>query len=152
MNSSERTKGQELDAHNQRWTRALNQPSTHPGADYHDPPYGRHSNMRHSSPTTITETDLATPSTDHGYVNSEGTRCICGSIDGNEGLMIQCESCLKWQHVKCIGLSTQRLPAVHVCGFCAGPSPAVRGGRVRQPHKTNASFSSPLGHKHVRYR
>lgn len=48
----------------------------------------RHSN---ASPTTVTDPDLATPHTDrHSHSNpSNGTRCICNSIDNGGHLMIQ---------------------------------------------------------------
>lgn len=49
-------------------------------------------NPRHSnaSPTTLTDPDLATPSTDRNISNpSNGTRCICNSMDNGGHLMIQ---------------------------------------------------------------
>jgi hypothetical protein len=47
----------------------------------------RHSN---ASPTTLTDPELATPSTDRNISNpSNGTRCICNSMDNGGHLMIQ---------------------------------------------------------------
>jgi hypothetical protein len=43
-----------------------------------------------ASPTTITDPDLATPSTDRGSSGSRGsTRCICGIADELNGTMVQ---------------------------------------------------------------
>jgi hypothetical protein len=42
-----------------------------------------------SSPTTITDPDVATPSTDRGSNMSGSTRCVCNSIDNGGHLMIQ---------------------------------------------------------------
>jgi hypothetical protein len=60
--------------------------------------------------------------------------------------MVQCESCNKWLHMACVGLSPQNLPPVFVCVFCTGQTPVARGGRVRGPLP---SFESPLTHKSV---
>ncbi|KAJ5682976.1 hypothetical protein N7462_006141 [Penicillium macrosclerotiorum] len=46
----------------------------------------RHSN---ASPTTLTDPDLATPSTDRHSNPSNGTRCVCQSMDNGGHLMIQ---------------------------------------------------------------
>ena len=43
------------------------------------------------------------------------------------------ESCSQWLHVRCTGLNAQRLPNVYLCLICTGHTPAVRGGRVRDP-------------------
>ena len=43
-----------------------------------------------SSPTTITDPDLATPGSGYaGNSNASTTRCVCGSLDGKGGFMIQ---------------------------------------------------------------
>jgi hypothetical protein len=42
-----------------------------------------------TSPTTVTDPDLATPSTDRYSNPSNGTRCICNSMDNGGHLMIQ---------------------------------------------------------------
>lgn len=58
-------------------------PRLHSDFDLHP----RHSN---ASPTTLTDPDLATPSTDRNISNpSNGTRCICNSMDNGGHLMIQ---------------------------------------------------------------
>jgi hypothetical protein len=45
---------------------------------------------RHNaSPTTLTDPDLATPSTDRHSNPSNGTRCVCRSMDNGGHLMIQ---------------------------------------------------------------
>lgn len=42
-----------------------------------------------NSPTTVTDPDIATPSTDRQSNPSNGTRCICNSMDNGGHLMIQ---------------------------------------------------------------
>lgn len=101
------------------------------------------------SPTTITDPDLATPSTGRdSTVSSNTTRCVCHNPDSDGELMILCESCKKWLHVRCVGLNPQKIPKVYLCVYCTGQTPNVRGGRVREPMR--AVFppsSSPLAHK-----
>ncbi|THC87485.1 hypothetical protein EYZ11_013071 [Aspergillus tanneri] len=63
-----------------------------------------------TSPTTMTDPDLATPSTDRYSNPSNGTRCICNSMDNGGHLMIQCH----WLHTKCVGLERANLPSVYV--------------------------------------
>lgn len=48
-----------------------------------------HPRQSNPSPTTMTDPDLATPSTDRHSNPSNGTRCICQSLDNGGHLMIQ---------------------------------------------------------------
>ncbi|KAE8355955.1 hypothetical protein BDV28DRAFT_127921 [Aspergillus coremiiformis] len=105
-----------------------------------------------TSPTTMTDPDLATPSTDRYSNPSSGTRCICNSMDNGGHLMIQCESCSHWLHTKCVGLERSNLPSVYVCIFCAHtPS---RRNRIRVPVGSSLGHAptSPLAHKSYRCR
>lgn len=106
------------------------------------------------SPTTITDPDMSTPTTGRdSNASGDSTRCVCHMIEDFGEVMIQCESCRKWQHVSCLGFDPNKLPYVHLCVFCTGSTPNVRGGRVREPAR--AAFpppSSPLAHKPHRYR
>ncbi|XP_071965480.1 uncharacterized protein [Antedon mediterranea] len=45
----------------------------------------------------------------------EVIRCLCGLLN-DEGLMIQCDKCMVWQHYDCIGLSYE--PENYVCELC----------------------------------
>ncbi|BCR86098.1 PHD finger domain protein [Aspergillus chevalieri] len=109
-------------------------------------------NSRHipSSPTTMTDPDLATPITNR-YSNypSNGTRCVCNSMENGGHLMIQCESCNHWLHTKCVGLERSHLPSVYVCMFCA-QTPSRQ--RVRGPLGAGQGPPSPLAHKSFRFR
>jgi hypothetical protein len=68
-------------------------------------------------------------------------------------MFIQCESCTKWLHVRCVGLNQQSLPPVYVCIFCTGSTPVARGGRVREPLRREVlGRDSPLGYKSGGYR
>lgn len=68
-------------------------------------------------------------------------------------MFVQCESCTKWLHVRCVGLNQHSLPPVYVCIFCTGSTPVARGGRVREPLRREAvGRDSPLGYKSGGYR
>ncbi|KAL4915533.1 hypothetical protein BDW62DRAFT_212659 [Aspergillus aurantiobrunneus] len=104
-----------------------------------------------TSPTTITDPDLATPCTDRYSNPSNGTRCICNSMDNGGHLMIQCESCSHWLHTKCVGLERSNLPSVYVCVFCA--QTPTRKNRIRVPVSgVGHAPTSPLAHKSYRFR
>ncbi len=60
--------------------------------NFHSSPPVPHHNygIFNASPTTITDPDLATPSTDRGsHASSGSTRCICNSSSPDGHLMIQ---------------------------------------------------------------
>ncbi|KAL5002497.1 hypothetical protein BDV10DRAFT_102811 [Aspergillus recurvatus] len=104
-----------------------------------------------TSPTTVTDPDLATPCTDRYSNPSNGTRCICNSMDNGGHLMIQCESCSHWLHTKCVGLERSNLPSVYVCVFCA--QTPTRKNRVRVAVSgIGHAPTSPLAHKSYRFR
>ncbi|KAJ9269992.1 hypothetical protein DTO212C5_3962 [Paecilomyces variotii] len=104
-----------------------------------------------NSPTTVTDPDIATPSTDRQSNPSNSTRCICNSMDNGGHLMIQCESCNHWLHTKCVGLERANLPPVYICVYCS--QTPMRGGRLRDPLAGTAHApTSPLAHKSFRYR
>ncbi|KAF2194867.1 hypothetical protein K469DRAFT_546977 [Zopfia rhizophila CBS 207.26] len=130
-----------LKAHNQRWAQssAANQNASPHGL------YDPYSNSFNASPANTTDAGLTTPSTDRSSLSSDSTRCVCNSADDGQP-MVQCESCNKWLHMRCVGLNTQNLPPVYVCVFCTGQTPIARGGRVRGPMPP---FDSPLTHKSV---
>ncbi|GMM38149.1 Bye1 protein [Saccharomycopsis crataegensis] len=61
----------------------------------------------------------------------EEVRClVCGVIDANydeeedeNGTMIECESCLSWQHLKCMfGSSRRKAPNMYFCEICSPKS------------------------------
>ncbi|KAL9034505.1 MAG: hypothetical protein Q9180_005369, partial [Flavoplaca navasiana] len=106
------------------------------------------------SPTTITDPDLATPnSARDSQISGDSTRCVCRRTESDGDLMILCESCKKWLHVRCVGLRRDKLPNIYLCVFCTGNTPNVRGGRVREPQRALfPATASPLAHKSQRYR
>ncbi|KKZ65522.1 hypothetical protein EMCG_08638 [[Emmonsia] crescens] len=106
-----------------------------------------------SSPTTMTDPDFATPTTERQSNPSNGTRCVCNSMDNGGHLMIQCESCTHWLHTKCVGLDRQSLPPVYICIYCT--QTPMRGGRIRDPLVGGVGGqipTSPLAHKSYRFR
>jgi hypothetical protein len=135
---AERASQNTLKAHNQRWAQASAEIVNTPHGQS-QPLYDPFTNsFAGGSPST-------TPSTDRSSnVSSEGTRCICQGVDDGQP-MVQCESCVKWLHMACVGLGRNNIPPVYVCVFCTGQTPVARGGRVRGP----VSWESPTAHKSV---
>ncbi|KAF2849203.1 hypothetical protein T440DRAFT_480367 [Plenodomus tracheiphilus IPT5] len=131
----ERASHNTLKAHNQRWAQASADRNQSPHGHGHYDPF---SNSFNGSPNTDT------PSTDRSSLSNESTRCVCNGSDEGQP-MVQCESCTKWLHMGCLGLSATNLPPVYVCVFCTGSTPVARGGRVRGP----IPFDSPLNHKTI---
>lgn len=54
----------------------------------------------------------------------ELVNCICDFYEEN-GLMIQCEVCMCWQHASCFGITDRTLPKTYICFVCENP-PGVR--------------------------
>jgi hypothetical protein len=92
-------------------------------------------------------TNVPTPSTNRSVRSNESTRCLCNRAENEGQLMVQCESCSKWLHVRCVGLNELNMPPVYVCIFCTGSTPVARGGRIREPVRRTENFASPLGYK-----
>ncbi|XP_040009198.1 PHD finger protein 20-like isoform X3 [Xiphias gladius] len=47
----------------------------------------------------------------------EVVRCVC-EVDEENDFMIQCESCLCWQHGTCMGLYEDNIPHNYICYYC----------------------------------
>lgn len=139
-----------VDAHNQRWSQAsidVARFNTIQEQGAYDP-FASAGNSS-LSPTSGTDPDILTPSTEHSIRSNESTRCVCTMADIPDQMMIQCESCNKWLHMQCVGLNPQRPPPVYVCVFCTGTTPLARGGRIREPMRRGPEppHASPLGYK-----
>ncbi|EJT73210.1 hypothetical protein, variant [Gaeumannomyces tritici R3-111a-1] len=97
-----------------------------------------------TSPTTLTEVSLPTPSTANR--TGRGIRCVCdntGVDHHRDGFMVQCDSCELWLHGRCINIPKRSMmPSVYICAFCARTSHG-RAGRPAVP----PSAMSPLAHK-----
>ncbi|TID17783.1 hypothetical protein E6O75_ATG10428 [Venturia nashicola] len=139
-----------LNAHNQRWPQA----STNTMQEQHDPYNGNTFPNSTLSPTSDDSSAFVpTPSTSRSTHSDDSTRCVCNNEASEETMFIQCESCTKWLHVRCVGLNQHSLPPVYVCIFCTGSTPVARGGRVREPLRREAlGRDSPLGYKSGNYR
>lgn len=47
--------------------------------------------------------------------------CLCG-LKEKTGVIVQCECCLTWQHVACLGVTSEKeLPEFYVCYKCKNP-------------------------------
>lgn len=55
--------------------------------------------------------------TDSNFGSGESIRCVCG-VDEDDGFTIQCDSCLVWQHVDCVGIKRDAVPDVYMCEQC----------------------------------
>lgn len=135
-----------LEAHNQRWRASADVSKMNPSHGTLFDPF-----LDTLTPSSrASEASTLTPSTGRSSASSEGTRCVCHSTEWDGRLMIQCESCTKWQHARCMGLppKAELLPSVYVCVFCTGNTPVVRGGRVRDPYRMPQNPASPLSYKH----
>lgn len=65
-------------------------------------------------------------------VNEDIINCVCGEEE-EDGYMLQCESCLTWQHGQCEGIDApaepskqgkengQKSPQGYVCTICRKP-------------------------------
>ncbi|EXJ87503.1 hypothetical protein A1O3_04463 [Capronia epimyces CBS 606.96] len=108
--------------------------------------------MYNASPTTITDPDLATPSTDRESLTSNmSMRCVCNSsvLDGSVP-MVQCDSCTKWLHSTCVGIDNRRILEPYMCIFCI-QTPKRSGHAALRPSAL-PSAASPLAHKSKRHR
>ncbi|KAL2128005.1 hypothetical protein VTI74DRAFT_9851 [Chaetomium olivicolor] len=106
-----------------------------------------------SSPTTMSEGSLPTPTTDS---RSRGVRCVCNRAEaGRNDLLVQCESCEMYVHGQCVNISQRTMPSIYICAFCAN-TPNMRGGRLRDNGRISGvvgppgSAASPLAHKSLK--
>ncbi|KAL2167729.1 hypothetical protein VTG60DRAFT_860 [Thermothelomyces hinnuleus] len=106
-----------------------------------------------TSPTTMSESSLPTPTTD---MRTRGIRCVCNRAGASRNeLMIQCESCEMYVHGQCVSITERTIPSIYICAFCAN-TPNVRGGRPRENGRLpgtagpSGSVTSPLAHKSLK--
>lgn len=59
----------------------------------------------------------------------EVVRCVC-EVDEENDFMIQCESCLCWQHGTCMGLYEDNVPHNYICYYCRQTAGWRRAQRV----------------------
>ncbi|XP_040573433.1 uncharacterized protein [Lepeophtheirus salmonis] len=66
------------------------------------------------------EMDASTTSADH-LTSEEVVNCTCRRLE-EDGLMIQCDLCLCWQHGACLGIFDEdQVPEKHICSICKNP-------------------------------
>ncbi|KAL3860765.1 hypothetical protein ACJMK2_010836 [Sinanodonta woodiana] len=70
-----------------------------------------------SQDTAVTE---ESGMTEDEMEKDEVVNCICGMNEEN-GLMIQCEVCLCWQHAACFHINETSLPKKYICSVCENP-------------------------------
>ncbi|XP_060069843.1 PHD finger protein 20-like protein 1 isoform X2 [Ylistrum balloti] len=71
-----------------------------------------------SQDTTATEESIET---EDELSKDEVVNCICLFNEEN-GLMIQCDVCLCWQHAVCFDLTVETLPKKYICFVCSDPT------------------------------
>jgi len=78
----------------------------------------RRAQQLRSAPTTPpNETKDNTETMSEGEV----VHCACLHAEG-DGMMVQCESCLTWQHGQCLGLEGEdQVPDKYICSVCLKP-------------------------------
>ncbi|AEO69332.1 uncharacterized protein THITE_2119612 [Thermothielavioides terrestris NRRL 8126] len=106
-----------------------------------------------TSPTTLSESSLPTPTTDG---RTRGIRCVCNRAEaGPNDLLVPCESCEMYVHGRCVNITQRTMPSIYICAFCAN-TPNARGGRHRDNERMSGavgppgSTSSPLAHKSLK--
>ena len=63
-------------------------------------------------------------------------RCFC-DVKMERGFMVQCESCLTWQHSLCVNLNQNTVPAKYQCPICTGK-------HIRCACEDNMNYRIPL--------
>lgn len=84
-------------------------PSSNPNIQH--TPSSRFANPPDNSPIDDEGEQTLDPS------SSEAIRCICG-FSYDDGFSIACDSCSKWVHAQCFGISSTRVPEVWLCEEC----------------------------------
>ncbi|KAL1844053.1 hypothetical protein VTJ49DRAFT_5804 [Mycothermus thermophilus] len=98
--------------------------------------YPRHPST--SSPTTLSESSLPTPTDSRG---SRNIRCVCHRAEAGRGdFLVKCESCEMYVHGSCVSITERTMPSIYICAFCSD-LPNVNGGRPRE----SGSFSGQAG-------
>ena len=46
--------------------------------------------------------------------------CCCGNNE-EDGLMLQCDVCMCWQHAACYSIDKRSVPEQYVCSMCSNP-------------------------------
>ncbi|KAM9751756.1 LOW QUALITY PROTEIN: PHD finger protein 20-like [Menidia menidia] len=80
--------------------------------------------------TLTAESGEDTPPWPVAMETEELVRCVC-EVDEENDFMIQCESCLCWQHGACMGLYEDNVPHNYVCHSCRPPAGWRRGRGLR---------------------
>ena len=61
--------------------------------------------------------------------------------------LVSSDSCSKWLHAKCVGLTNRNIPDLYVCTFCEQTPGRGGGGTIRASRQTSSFRQSPLAHK-----
>lgn len=83
-----------------------------------DPPsLGRNNKPSDAAPSKTPE-PVSIDSSSNDEEDDSVIRCLCNE-NANKGMMIQCETCLVWQHSLCVGIREEKaLPAHYFCELC----------------------------------
>ena len=80
---------------------------------------------RYESTDSEIDDDLSLETSVVSVNPQELIRCVCGQ-EKDEGVMVQCEQCMTWQHTSCMGLSEKDLPDQHICSECSDPPASIK--------------------------
>ena len=74
-----------------------------------------------SVPSSYAPSEMGASVASEHLTNEEVVNCMCKRIE-EDGLMIQCDICLCWQHGSCLGLDEEdQVPDKYVCQICKDP-------------------------------
>lgn len=77
----------------------------------------------YGQPPPMTPPDSISPGPEDADTGNEDdeddsvTRCIC-EFDHDDGYMICCDKCSVWQHIECMGISSDAVPDNYLCDQC----------------------------------
>ncbi|KAM7192687.1 PHD finger protein 20 [Naviculisporaceae sp. PSN 640] len=127
-------------------------PSTSAGFAGHYPGHNT------TSPTTLTDTSLSTPSSSDS--RNQRIRCVCNrpEVDRGNDFLVQCNSCEMQLHGRCVNMTERDSASMYICAFCAdtpnarqrmrvGGSSRNTGRRMAGAGGPPTTLTSPLAHK-----
>jgi hypothetical protein len=79
-----------------------------------------------SAPPSYPPSEMGASVASEHLTNEEVVNCMCKRVE-EDGLMIQCDICLCWQHGSCLGIEGDQVPEKYVCQICREPP----GGRTK---------------------
>ncbi|KAK4216060.1 PHD finger protein 20 [Rhypophila decipiens] len=98
-----------------------------------------------TSPTTLTDTSLPTPSSSDSRI--QRIRCVCNrpDVDRGDDFLVQCNSCEMQLHGRCVNMTEPNPTSMYICAFCADTPNARSRPRVGSSRNSGRRMSGPMG-------